>query len=51
MAISAIAGVPTHESAAIIRRLYNQRAINGVATDELAAARHWIAYTAVSSPQ
>lgn len=36
--ISAIAGVPTHQAAAVIRRLYNHRAVNGVATDELAAA-------------
>ncbi|MDE0717684.1 MAG: hypothetical protein OXH64_07075 [Rhodospirillaceae bacterium] len=35
--ISAIAGVPTHEAAAVIRRLYNRPAVNGVATDELAA--------------
>ena len=37
-AISAIAGVPTHEAAAIIRRLYDRRAVNGVYMDELAAA-------------
>ena len=37
-AISAIAGVPTHQAAAIIRRLYDRRAVNGVYTDELAAA-------------
>ena len=37
-AISAIAGVPTHEAAAVIRRLYDRRAVNGVYIDELAAA-------------
>ena len=37
-AISAIAGVPTHEAAAVIRRLYDRRAVNGVTMDELAAA-------------
>ena len=37
-AISAIAGVPTHEAAAIIRRLTGRRAVNGVYMDELAAA-------------
>ena len=37
-AISAIAGVPTHEAAAIIRRLFNRPAVNGVYSDELAAA-------------
>ena len=37
-AISAIAGVPTHEAAAVIRRLYDRTAVNGVFTDELAAA-------------
>ena len=37
-AISAIAGVPTHEAAAVIRRLYDRRAVNGVYMDELAAA-------------
>jgi len=36
--ISAIAGIPTHEAAAIIRRLYDHRAVKGVATDELTAA-------------
>ena len=37
-AISAIAGVPTHEAAAVIRRLFDRRAVNGVFIDELAAA-------------
>ena len=37
-AISAIAGVPTHEAAAVIRRLYDRPSVNGVFIDELAAA-------------
>ena len=37
-AISAIAGVPTHEAAAVIRRLFDRHAVNGVYMDELAAA-------------
>lgn len=37
-AISAIAGVPTHEAAAVVRRLFDRRSVNGVHTDELAAA-------------
>ena len=37
-AISAIAGVPTHEAAAAIRRLFDRRSVNGVFMDELAAA-------------
>ena len=37
-AISAIAGVPTHDAAAVIRRLTGRRAVNGVYMDELAAA-------------
>ena len=37
-AISAIAGVPTHEAAAVIRRLFDRPSVNGVYTDELAAA-------------
>ena len=37
-AVSAIAGVPTHEAAAVIRRLSGRRAIHGVSMDELAAA-------------
>ena len=34
-AISAIAGVPTHEAAAVIRRLFDRPSVNGVYTDEL----------------
>ena len=37
-AISAIAGVPTHEAAAAIHRLFDRPSVNGVHTDELAAA-------------
>ena len=37
-AISAIAGVPTHEAAAVIRRLFDRHAVNGVHMDELTAA-------------
>ena len=37
-AISAIAGVPTHAAAAVIRRLFDRRAVNDVFVDELAAA-------------
>ena len=37
-AISAIAGVPTHEAAAVIRRLLDRPSVNGVFIDELAAA-------------
>ena len=37
-AISAIAGVPTHDAAAVIRRLFDRPSVNGVYTDELAAA-------------
>ena len=37
-AISAIAGVPTHEAAAVIRRLFDRPSVNGVLIDELAAA-------------
>ena len=36
--VSAIDGVPTHEAAAVIRRLFDRRAVNGVFIDELAAA-------------
>ena len=36
--ISAIAGVPTHEAAAVIRRLFDRPSVNGVSIDELAAA-------------
>ena len=39
-AISAIAGVSTHEAAAVIRRLFDRHAVNGVFMDELAAALH-----------
>ena len=44
-AISAIAGVPTHEAAAVIRRLYDRPAVNGVYMDELAAALHEFGWT------
>ena len=37
-AISAIAGVPTHKAAAVIRRLFDRPSVNGVHIDELAAA-------------
>ena len=37
-AISAIAGVPTHEAAAVIRRLFDRPSVNGIHIDELAAA-------------
>ena len=37
-AISAIAGVPTHEATAVICRLFDRPAANGVFMDELAAA-------------
>ena len=37
-AISAIAGVPTHEAAAVIRRLFDRPSVNGVFIDELTAA-------------
>ena len=37
-AISAIAAVPTHRAAAVIRRLFDRPSVNGVYTDELAAA-------------
>ena len=37
-AISAIAGVPTHQAAAVIRRLFDRPTVNGVFVDELAAA-------------
>ena len=36
-AISAIAGVPTHRAAAVIRRLFDRPTVNGVFIDELAA--------------
>ena len=44
-AISAIAGVPTHEAAAVIRRLTGRRAVNGVYMDELAAALEEFGWT------
>ena len=37
-AISAIAGIQTHEAAAIIRRLFDRPVVNGAYMDELAAA-------------
>lgn len=37
-AISAIAGVPTHEAAGAVRRLFDRPLVNGVYIDELAAA-------------
>ena len=37
-AISAIVGIPTHAAAAVIRRLFDRPSVNGVYTDELAAA-------------
>lgn len=37
-AISAIAGVPTHEAAAVIRRRFDRPSVNGAFIDELAAA-------------
>ena len=36
--ISAIASVPTHKAAAVIRRLFDRPSVNGVYTGELAAA-------------
>ena len=44
-AISAIAGVPTHEAAAVIRRLFDRPSVNGVHTDELAAALEEFGWT------
>ncbi len=44
-AISAIAGVPTHEAAAVIRRLFDRPSVNGVYTDELAAALEEFGWT------
>ncbi len=52
--ISAIAGVPTHEAAAVIRRLFDRRSVNGVFIDELAAALAefgWIADYAIRHPK
>ncbi|MCY4500702.1 MAG: hypothetical protein OXE57_03985 [Alphaproteobacteria bacterium] len=37
-AISAIAGIPTHEAARLIRELFDRQFVNGVFMDELAAA-------------
>ena len=44
-AISAIAGVPTHEAAAVIRRLSGRYAVNGVYMDEIAAALEEFGWT------
>ncbi len=44
-AISAIAGVPTHEAASVVRRLFDRPAVNGVHTDELAAALEEFSWT------
>ena len=44
-AISAIAGVPTHEAAAIIRRLFDRPSVNGVYMDELATALAELGWT------
>ena len=44
-AISAIAGVPTHEAAAVIRRLFDRPSVNGVHTDELAAVLEEFGWT------
>ncbi len=44
-AISAIAGVPTHEAAAVIRRLFDRPSVNGVFIDELAAALEEFGWT------
>ena len=43
--ISAIAGVPTHQAAAVIRRLFDRPSVNGVYTDELAAALEELGWT------
>ena len=37
-AISAIAGIPTHDAARLIRQLFDRQFVNGVYMDELAAA-------------
>ena len=53
-AISAIAGVPTHEAAAVIRRLFDRPSVNGVHTDELAAALEefgWVPDYALRHPK
>ena len=44
-AISAIAGVPTHRAAAVIRRLFDRPSVNGVYTDELAATLEEFGWT------
>ena len=44
-AISAIAGVPTHEAAAVIRRLFDRPSVTGVFLDELAAALEECGFT------
>ena len=44
-AISAIAGVPTHEAAGVIRRLFDRPSVNGVFMDELAAALEEFGWT------
>ena len=44
-AISAIAGVPTHEAAAVIRRLFDRHSVNGVYTDELASTLEEFGWT------
>ena len=53
-AISAIAAVPTHEAAAVIRRLFDRPSVNGVYTDELAAALEefgWVPDYALRHPK
>ena len=44
-AVSAIAGVPTHQAAAVVRRLFDRHAVNGVFMDEIAAALHEFGWT------
>ena len=44
-AISAIAGVPTHQAAAVIRRLFDRPSVNGVFIDEFAAALEEFGWT------
>ena len=53
-AISAIAGVPTHEAAAVIRRLFDRPSVNGVFIDELAetlAEFGWMPDYAIRHPK
>ena len=53
-AISAIAGVPTHEAAAVIRRLFDRPSVNGVFIDELASALEefgWMPDYAIRHPK